>query len=221
MYFTDVEKRLVQKSLDALKEQFENKRSVFEIGTPARERLENKLEAIHHLKNNLDKDDFTRMEKEVLFDAFNGLRDTLVGNRTLFDVGSVEREQLESNLGRLADMINNIMKSHYITPEVGRIYTLRGGGDYECLSVTDADRVKQGECSAVFLRVSDGWKSTVHGLQKSDNGTVEWDYSTGGHWVKDNDPKPSLAERIAQAEQQANTASSNIPSKAKNIEQEL
>lgn len=210
MYFNDVEKGLIEKGLDALKEKLENKRPVFEIGTPARERLENKLDAIYNLKNNLYKSDFTRMEKEVLFDAFNGLRETLIGNRTLFDVGSVEREQLESNLDRIANMINNIVKSHYITPEVGQIYTLRSGGEYKCLSVSDADRVEQGECSAVFLRVSDGWESTVHGLQKSDNGTVEWDYSTGGHWTKS---KPSLENLIYRAEQKTDSVQTDVPAK--------
>lgn len=76
------------------------------------------------------------------------------------------------------------MKNQYIKPEIGRIYTLKDGGEYRCLWVSHTDRVEQGECSAVMIRDKDGWKLTVHGLQQSDNDRVEWDYSTGGHWAK-------------------------------------
>lgn len=72
--------------------------------------------------------------------------------------------------------------SKYIVPEFGATYTLRNGGEYRCLFVSDADKVEQGGCSAVLVRVSDSWELIAHGVQQNENGTIEWDYSTGGHW---------------------------------------
>lgn len=75
------------------------------------------------------------------------------------------------------------MRATYIKPEIGQIYTLRGGGKYRCLWVWNTDKVEQGECSAVLIRDKDGWKLTVHGVQQNADGTIEWNYSTGGHWT--------------------------------------
>lgn len=75
------------------------------------------------------------------------------------------------------------MKATYIKPEIGKIYTLRGGGEYRCLWVSSADKVAQGECSAVLIRDKDGWKLTAYGIQQNEDGTIEWNYSAGGIWT--------------------------------------
>ncbi len=77
------------------------------------------------------------------------------------------------------------MAVNYIKPEIGKTYTLRNGGDYRCLWVSNADNVKvmYGECSAVLIRDKDGWKLTAHGIQQNEDGTIEWNYSTNGHWT--------------------------------------
>lgn len=77
------------------------------------------------------------------------------------------------------------MAAKYIKPEIGQNYTLRSGGEYRCLWVSNTDKVKVmfGECSAVMIRDKDGWKLTAHGIQQNEDGTIEWDYSTGGHWT--------------------------------------
>ena len=80
------------------------------------------------------------------------------------------------------------MRATYIRPEIGQIYSLKNGGEYRCIQVSDVDRVEQGECSAVLVRDKDGWTLTAHGLQKNANGKVEWDYSTGGHWSDEKKP---------------------------------
>ena len=41
------------------------------------------------------------------------------------------------------------------------------------------------ECSAVLIRDKDGWKLTAHGIQQNEDGTIEWNYSTGGHWSRE------------------------------------
>lgn len=76
------------------------------------------------------------------------------------------------------------MTPNYIKPEIGKVYTLRNGGEYRCLWVWDADKVQLGECSAVLIRDKDGWKLTAHGVQQNEDGTIEWNYSTGGHWSR-------------------------------------
>lgn len=78
----------------------------------------------------------------------------------------------------------NDMASNYIKPEIGQTYTLRSGGEYRCLWVWGTDKVQMGECSAVLIRDKDGWKLTAHGIQQNGDGTIEWNYSTGGHWTK-------------------------------------
>jgi len=59
----------------------------------------------------------------------------------------------------------------------GCTYTNHNGSDYLCKSVPD-------ENSAVMERVTDGWTLVAHGIQRYGDGTIEWDYSTGGHWTR-------------------------------------
>lgn len=77
------------------------------------------------------------------------------------------------------------MAANYIKPEIGQTYTLRNGGEYRCLWVWDTDKVHLGECSAVLIRDKDGWKLTAHGVQQNEDGTIEWNYSTNGHWSRE------------------------------------
>lgn len=77
------------------------------------------------------------------------------------------------------------MKATYIKPEIGQTYTLRNGGEYRCLRVWNTNKVHLGECSAVLIRDKDGWELTAHGIQQNEDGTIEWNYSTGGHWSRE------------------------------------
>lgn len=61
------------------------------------------------------------------------------------------------------------------TPTEGEVYELRTGGRYRC------EQVKAPGC-AVMERENDGWNLVAHGLMQNPDGTIEWDYSTGGHW---------------------------------------
>jgi hypothetical protein len=59
----------------------------------------------------------------------------------------------------------------------GRIYANHNGNDYLCKSIPDDN-------SAVMERVKDGWTLVAHGIQKFGDGSIEWDYSTGGRWTR-------------------------------------
>ena len=57
----------------------------------------------------------------------------------------------------------------------GHVYPNRGGGSFRCLSVT-------GTPDPILKNVSSGWTFTAHTITMYQDGTIEWDYSTGGHW---------------------------------------
>lgn len=65
-----------------------------------------------------------------------------------------------------------------LVPIQGQLYRNRNGSDFKCIHVAP------GENSATMERVTDGYTLVAHGLQRYTDGTIEWDYSTGGHWPK-------------------------------------
>lgn len=64
------------------------------------------------------------------------------------------------------------------TPTPGEIYKNQGGGSFKCLRtvgfIMDHDAVMQNTAS--------GWTFTAHGCGMYDNGTMDWDYSSGGQF---------------------------------------
>ena len=58
---------------------------------------------------------------------------------------------------------------------VGEVYRNRNGWDYLCLE-------NAGPGVAVLERVSDGWTLLAHGICVYEDGSIEWDRSTWGHW---------------------------------------
>lgn len=61
--------------------------------------------------------------------------------------------------------------------EVGKIYRNRNGKWYLCKSI---DKGK-----ATMERTTDHWTLVAHGIRRYEDGTIEWNYSTGGHWKKE------------------------------------
>lgn len=59
-----------------------------------------------------------------------------------------------------------------ITPLEGRVYHNAGGGDYRVLSLTAG-------CYKV-QNIRSGWTCWAHGCTQHSDGSIEWDYSTGG-----------------------------------------
>lgn len=66
------------------------------------------------------------------------------------------------------------MEGKYITPTPGTVYKNRHAASFYCETVT---------CDgAVMKSVASGWTMLVHGVQQYEDGTIEWDYSSGGYF---------------------------------------
>ena len=61
-------------------------------------------------------------------------------------------------------------------PSVDRIYENAGGGRYRC-QMPLGDR-----CDAWMQNTASGWTLLAHGIVRYEDGTIEWDYSTRGHF---------------------------------------
>lgn len=61
------------------------------------------------------------------------------------------------------------------TPQPGAGYWNQGGV-YDCISVQD-------ERSAVMQNRKSGWTFTAHGIGMYADGSIDWDYSTGGRFI--------------------------------------
>ena len=72
-----------------------------------------------------------------------------------------------------------------ITPVGGKVYENAGGGRYLCSSHWNS-------CEhASFMNIDSGWELIAHNVVQYDDGTIEWDYSTGGHFEKLPDTEPA------------------------------
>jgi len=101
MYFDSAEKGLIVKSLDGLKDNLERSRSLFDVGSTERANIENKFEMIYDIKNKLnDNIEFTSGEKKLILEGLDIFKDRCEKNRSIFDVGTVERASLESDFTR-------------------------------------------------------------------------------------------------------------------------
>ena len=84
--------------------------------------------------------------------------------------------------------------SKRIVPVQGKIYNLRSGGRYICVDVLRDEN----PVGAVMRRLSDGYVLKAHGLWLTQNGTIHWDYSTGGHWPEGKiKPRISVGEAVS------------------------
>lgn len=79
------------------------------------------------------------------------------------------------------------MQRKYFMPAVGQIYINRNGSTYRCISNAEYPdeilmrrAVDLGEHRSSMLRITDGWSITVHGICRYEDGSVEWNYSSGG-----------------------------------------
>ena len=64
-------------------------------------------------------------------------------------------------------------------PQMGEEYENAGGGRYLCTRSWDEDT-----WTARFMNTASGWTCLAHGIVRYEDGTIEWDYSTGGHFEK-------------------------------------
>ena len=68
-------------------------------------------------------------------------------------------------------------------PMLLKTYENAGGGRFRCQSKSEGCIWMQNTAS--------GWTCNVHGLVRYEDGTIEWDYSTGGHFEKLPDTEPA------------------------------
>ena len=87
-----------------------------------------------------------------------------------------------------------------ITPCGGKVYENAGGGKYLCTSNWGSSE------NCWFMNIASGWELLAHGIVQYEDGTIEWDYSTGGGF---NDRQLQEYQEIcrrAEKEQDARTA---------------
>lgn len=60
-------------------------------------------------------------------------------------------------------------------PKRGELYKNINGQTFVCLESFGAD--------ATMVNIDTGWRFQAHGCRKFDDGTIEWDYSTGGYFI--------------------------------------
>ncbi len=58
----------------------------------------------------------------------------------------------------------------------GHVYVNRGGGEFRCERITVT--------GTYFVNVKSGWRFKAVGVVMYDDGTIEWDYSTDGRFIK-------------------------------------
>lgn len=68
------------------------------------------------------------------------------------------------------------MKREKFTPTTDKVYTNNGGGVFRCLNVL-ANGI------AVMRNINSGWTFTAKGCGIYEDGTIDWDYSTGGYFA--------------------------------------
>lgn len=71
------------------------------------------------------------------------------------------------------------MAAKYIKLEPGRVYRNRNGKDYRCIT---PGYLPYREGEARMQNINTGWTFRAHGVQMYEDGTIEWDYSTGGYF---------------------------------------
>jgi hypothetical protein len=62
-----------------------------------------------------------------------------------------------------------------IDPVEGKVYLNNNSSAYRCTRRIDSE-------TAVMVRETDGWTLIAHRVRRLENGSIEWDHSTGGHW---------------------------------------
>lgn len=63
------------------------------------------------------------------------------------------------------------------TPSIGQVYANEGGGTYECIKINSNGL-------PTMRNVASGWTLIAHGIAIYDDGKIDWDYSTGGHFAE-------------------------------------
>lgn len=99
----------------------------------------------------------------------NGAPVSVIGYR---DDGK-EKEVIYHPDGRI-EKIWQLAQSSPFYPEVGATYRNAGGGTFICTGASGTD--------AWMTNIKSGWHFKAHGCRIYFDGSIEWDYSTDGHF---------------------------------------
>ena len=77
------------------------------------------------------------------------------------------------------DRLWNFERSAPFYPTEGATYRNQGGGEFRCIKASSVYH------DAWMINVKSGWAFTAHGCRIYSDGSIEWDYSTGGHFEKE------------------------------------
>lgn len=70
-----------------------------------------------------------------------------------------------------------ITRREHIIPTPGHIYRNQGGGEYRCIrGLPEAG-------DAVMRNIASGWTLHAHDCGIYQDGTIDWSYSTNGHFT--------------------------------------
>lgn len=68
------------------------------------------------------------------------------------------------------------MESRYFSPIPNKVYSNINGMNYICLA-------SKGQCDGIFQAMTKSkWTFTAHGCHVFDNGKIEWNHSSDGHF---------------------------------------
>lgn len=73
------------------------------------------------------------------------------------------------------------MSGKRFKPTTGEIYLNRNGKIYLCGDVWDNNTPEPSYC-ARMTNTATGWTFVAHGIVQYEDGTIEWDYSSGGRF---------------------------------------
>lgn len=65
----------------------------------------------------------------------------------------------------------------HFAPAPQQVYENAAGGSYACLA-------SFADCSGVMINIKSGWRIMCRGIGMYDDGTIDWDYSTGGEFAE-------------------------------------
>lgn len=74
-----------------------------------------------------------------------------------------------------------MVKGKRFKPTTGEIYLNRNGKIYLCGDVWNNNTPEPSYC-ARMTNTATGWTFVAHGIVRYEDGTIEWDYSSGGRF---------------------------------------
>lgn len=137
--------------------------------------------AVNHF--GLDLNSLREAEQADFAHDIIGIQSNINRETKSFDKGFWPRFTAQEDIGKPGE---DKARCEYIAtrktfyPEAGKTYENEGGGTYICLDTVYNSR--NGEVHAIMENTKTGWILNAHGIGVYEDGKIDWDYSTGGHF---------------------------------------